>query len=112
MRMADDQSDGATLPFSDPLYLKAALLDPSFGTMWLTHDVLAPENIKEDVSVMIKNLILREAGTTSPTTDEQDQMTPSEPERQSGLLSAYRKKTEDGFKFQSPNSAEPLFGHL
>ncbi|CAL8308707.1 unnamed protein product [Boreogadus saida] len=27
-----------------------ALLDPSFGTMWLAHDVLAPENVKEDVS--------------------------------------------------------------
>ncbi|XP_053288247.1 uncharacterized protein LOC128449211 [Pleuronectes platessa] len=93
VRMADDQSDGATLPFSDPLYLKAALLDPSFGTMWLAHDVLAPENVKEDVSVMIKSLILRDAGmtmtTTSPITDEP--LTPSEPERQTGLFSAYRK---------------------
>ena len=57
VRMADDQSDGATLPFSDPLYLKAALLDPSFGTMWLPHDVLAPENVTEDVSVMIKSML-------------------------------------------------------
>lgn len=32
MRISDDQSDGTTLPFSDP-----------------------PENIKEDVSVMIKS---------------------------------------------------------
>ena len=50
MRMADDQSDGATVPFSVPLYLKAVLPDPSFGTKWLAHDVLAPENVKEDVS--------------------------------------------------------------
>lgn len=57
VRMADEQSDGATLPFSDPLYLKAALLDPSFGTMWLTHDVLVTENIKEAVSVMIKIML-------------------------------------------------------
>ena len=57
VRMAVDQSEGATLPFSDPLYLKAALLDPSFGTMWLAHDVLAPENVKEDVSVMIKSML-------------------------------------------------------
>ena len=50
VRMADDQSDGATVPFSVPLYLKAVLPDPSFGTKWLAHDVLAPENVKEDVS--------------------------------------------------------------
>ncbi|CAB1457883.1 unnamed protein product [Pleuronectes platessa] len=72
---------------------QTALLDPSFGTMWLAHDVLAPENVKEDVSVMIKSLILRDAGmtmtTTSPITDEP--ITPSEPERQTGLFSAYRK---------------------
>lgn len=57
VRMADEQSDGATLPFSDPLYLKAALLDPSFGTMWLTHDVLVTKNVKEAVSVMIKRML-------------------------------------------------------
>jgi len=43
VRMEDDEHDAATLPFSDPLYLKAALLDPSFGTIWLMHDVLAPD---------------------------------------------------------------------
>lgn len=57
VRMADEQDDGATLPFSDPLYLKAALLDPSFGTMWLTHDVLATENVNEAVFVMIKSML-------------------------------------------------------
>ena len=49
VKMADGESDGPLLPFSDPLYLKA-----SFGTMWLTHDVLVPENTKEAVSAMIK----------------------------------------------------------
>ncbi|KAL3062204.1 hypothetical protein OYC64_010173 [Pagothenia borchgrevinki] len=112
VRMADEESDGATLPFSDPIFLKAALLDPSFGTMWLTHDVLVTENIKEAVTMMIKNWILKEVTKTTPTTDEQDQMTMAEPDSQPGLFSAYRKKTEERLKFQSPNSAEPLFGHL
>lgn len=58
VRMADEQSDVATLPFTDPVYLKAALLDPSFGTMWLTHDVLANDNLKEAVSVMVKGMFL------------------------------------------------------
>ncbi|KAJ4945621.1 hypothetical protein JOQ06_023302, partial [Pogonophryne albipinna] len=90
--MADEESDGATLPFSDPIFLKAALLDPSFGTMWLTHDVLVTENIKEAVSMMIQNWILKEVTKTTPTTDEQDQMTMAEADSQPGLFSAYRKK--------------------
>ncbi|KAI4803771.1 hypothetical protein KUCAC02_025419 [Chaenocephalus aceratus] len=93
--MADEESDGATLPFSDPIFLKAALLDPSFGTMWLTHDVLVTENIKEAVSLMIKNWILKEVTKTTPTTpttDEQDQMTMAEPDSQPGLFSTYRTK--------------------
>ncbi len=56
VRMEDDHSDGGTLPFSDPLYLKAAALDPSFGSMWLAHDVLAPKNEKEAVFAMIKGM--------------------------------------------------------
>lgn len=56
VRMEDDQSDGGTLLFSDPLYLKAAVLDPSFGSMWLNHDVLAPKNEKESVFAVIKGM--------------------------------------------------------
>lgn len=52
--MVQESCDMQSVPFSDPLYLKAAVLDPSFGTMWLTHDVLVPENTKEAVSMMIK----------------------------------------------------------
>ncbi|XP_073473983.1 uncharacterized protein [Aquarana catesbeiana] len=93
VRMADEQNDVATLPFSDPLYLIAAVLDPSFGTMWLTHDVLTTENVKEAVSAMIKNLILKEDCKPTPTTtDEDEQMPVAESESQSGLFTAYRKK--------------------
>uniref|UniRef100_A0A673ZZR7 Uncharacterized LOC115161945 n=1 Tax=Salmo trutta TaxID=8032 RepID=A0A673ZZR7_SALTR len=33
-------SDGITAPFSDPVYLKAAALDPAFSLMWVEHHVL------------------------------------------------------------------------
>ena len=56
VRMVQESCDLQSVPFSDPLYLKAALLDPSFGTMWLPHDVLVPENTKEAVSMMIKGM--------------------------------------------------------
>lgn len=56
VRLADKQSDGATIPLCDPLYLKASLLDPSFGTMWLTHDFLATDDGKEAVSLVIKSV--------------------------------------------------------
>lgn len=55
-RMAEESCDRQSVPSSDPIYLKAALLDPSFRSMWLTHDVLAPENTKEAVSMMIKGM--------------------------------------------------------
>uniref|UniRef100_A0A673CRU7 HAT C-terminal dimerisation domain-containing protein n=1 Tax=Sphaeramia orbicularis TaxID=375764 RepID=A0A673CRU7_9TELE len=45
----NSSSDCQPLPFSDPLYLKAAMLDPSFGSMWVMHDVLVPDNTKEEV---------------------------------------------------------------
>lgn len=57
VKMADGERDGPLLPFSDPLYLKAALLDPSFGIMWLTHDVLVRKNTKEAVYAMIKGML-------------------------------------------------------
>ncbi|KAK5864422.1 hypothetical protein PBY51_015666 [Eleginops maclovinus] len=61
--------------------------------MWLTHDVLVPENTKEAVSMMIKDLILQEASKTTPTPCEQeDQTTTEEPDHQSGLFSAYRNR--------------------
>ena len=56
VRMAEESCDMQSVPFSDPLYLKAALLEPTFGTMGLTHDVLLPKNTKEAVSKMIKGM--------------------------------------------------------
>lgn len=47
MKMAENSShDSQPLPFSDLLYLKAAMLDPSFGSMWIAHDVLVPDHTK------------------------------------------------------------------
>lgn len=58
VKMAENSSsDCQPLPFSDPLYLKAAMLDPSFGSMWVIHDVLVPNSTKEEVSKMIKGML-------------------------------------------------------
>ncbi|KAJ8398712.1 hypothetical protein AAFF_G00419090 [Aldrovandia affinis] len=52
--MARASRDGATAPFLDTIYLKAAVLDPSFAMMWLGHDVLVDDEVKEQVVEMVK----------------------------------------------------------
>lgn len=42
------------LPFGDPLYIRAAVLDPAFSMMWLHHDVLVTDDLKNDVSDRVK----------------------------------------------------------
>ena len=42
------------LPFADPLYLRAAVLDPAFALMWLDHDVLVSDLVKRELSDTIK----------------------------------------------------------
>eukprot|EP00063_Salmo_salar_P091248 XP_014066083.1 PREDICTED: uncharacterized protein LOC106610928 [Salmo salar] len=42
--------DGITAPFSDPVYLKAAALDPALSLMWVEHLLL----VKEEVSQRVK----------------------------------------------------------
>ncbi|KAJ8419146.1 hypothetical protein AAFF_G00006450 [Aldrovandia affinis] len=55
MKMARASRDGATAPFSDTIYLKAAVLDPCFAMMWLDHDVLVDDEVKEQVVEMVKS---------------------------------------------------------
>ncbi|XP_060734585.1 zinc finger BED domain-containing protein 4-like [Tachysurus vachellii] len=92
--MADGESDGPLLPFSDPLYLKAALLDPSFASMWINHDVLVPENTKEVVFAMIKDLIIKEAciATTVSSHSHEQEDPITVPKHQTVLFTAYRKQ--------------------
>ena len=51
----DQETDkpAGELPFGDPVYMMAALLDPSFCLFWLEHDVLAPDDVKCDVKEMV-----------------------------------------------------------
>lgn len=42
------------LPFADPLYIRSAVLDPAFSMMWLQHDVLVTDDIKNDIVDMVK----------------------------------------------------------
>ncbi|CAL8242227.1 unnamed protein product [Merluccius merluccius] len=100
----NSSSDSQPLPFSDPLYLKAAMLDPAFGSMWVTHDVLVPDDTKEEVSKMIKDLILNEAvkvATTTPRVEEEEEVQETEP--QSSLFGSYHKKRQKKDSASTPH---------
>lgn len=45
---------GEELPFADPLYIRAAVMGPTFSMMWLQHDVLVTDDIKNDIADMVK----------------------------------------------------------
>ncbi|CAL8344814.1 unnamed protein product [Merluccius merluccius] len=86
------------------MYLKAAMLDPAFGSMWVTHDVLVPDDTKEEVSKMIKDLILNEAvkvATTTPRVEEEEEVQETEP--QSSLFGSYHKKRQKKDSASTPH---------
>ena len=56
VKMAQSQT-GSTAPFSDPVYLKAAALDPAFSLMWVEHHVLVSPEHKEQVAQRVKGKI-------------------------------------------------------
>lgn len=45
---------GEELPFADPLYIRAAVMGPTFSMMWLQHDVLVTDDIKNDIADMVR----------------------------------------------------------
>lgn len=45
---------GEELPFADLLYIRAAVMGPTFSMMWLQHDVLVTDDIKNDIADMVK----------------------------------------------------------
>ena len=53
MKMARTQ-DGITAPFSDPVYLKAAALDPAFSLLWVEPHVLVSRDAKTEVVQRVK----------------------------------------------------------
>uniref|UniRef100_A0A8C7DJA5 HAT C-terminal dimerisation domain-containing protein n=1 Tax=Oncorhynchus kisutch TaxID=8019 RepID=A0A8C7DJA5_ONCKI len=79
-------SDGITAPFSDPVYLKAAALDPAFSLMWVEHHVLVKEEVKDDVAQRVK-------GTEQavPLVDEKEREDHSLGQ-EDGLFAAYCKR--------------------
>ncbi|KAJ4937561.1 hypothetical protein JOQ06_002196 [Pogonophryne albipinna] len=90
VKMATLTQDGTTAPFSDPVYLKAAALDPAFSLMWIDHHVLVSLEVKAEVLQHVKELILREAVETeqpTPCVDEQENLGQGE-----GLFAAYHKR--------------------
>lgn len=54
VKMATLTQDGTTAPFSDPVYLKAAALDPAFSLMWIDHHVLVSLEVKAEVLQHVK----------------------------------------------------------
>ncbi|CAJ1074294.1 uncharacterized protein LOC117545812 [Xyrichtys novacula] len=60
VKMARAQ-DGITAPFKDPIYLKAAALDPAFTLMWVEHHVLVSPEVKAEVKQRVKELIVQDA---------------------------------------------------
>ncbi|XP_056598289.1 zinc finger BED domain-containing protein 4-like [Triplophysa dalaica] len=64
VKMSQQHTNEGILPFSDPVYVKAAVLDPAFGVMWIEHDVLVDDKLKEQLTMEVKNLILEETDHT------------------------------------------------
>ncbi|XP_048850818.1 zinc finger BED domain-containing protein 4-like [Brienomyrus brachyistius] len=90
VKMAGTQ-DGVTAPFSDPVYLKAAALDPAFSLLWVEPHVLVNRDVKAEVAQRVKELILQDAAETEqpvPFVDEEEQ----EDLREEGLFAAYHKR--------------------
>ncbi|CAL8254805.1 unnamed protein product [Boreogadus saida] len=46
----DSNQDGISAPFSDPVYLKAAALDPVFSLQWVEPHVMVTPDVKEQVA--------------------------------------------------------------
>ncbi|KAM7408106.1 hypothetical protein PAMA_001999 [Pampus argenteus] len=100
----NSSSDCQPLPSSDRLYLKAVVLDPCFGSMWVIHDVLITDNTKEEVSRMIKDLILEEAVKVTPTNpriEEEEEVQATEP--QSSLFASYQNKRQKKDSASTPH---------
>lgn len=47
-------ASGEELPFADPVYIRSAVLDPAFSMLWLQHDVLVTDDIKNNIVDMVK----------------------------------------------------------
>ncbi|XP_060758202.1 uncharacterized protein LOC132868902 [Neoarius graeffei] len=91
MKMARTQ-DGVIAPFSDPIYLKAAALDPASSLLWVEPHVLVNRDVKAEVAQQVKELILQDAAETEqpvPFVDEEEQEDLREGE---GLFAAYHKR--------------------
>ncbi len=55
VKMSQPETNEGILPFSDPVYVKAAVLDPAFGVMWIEHDVLVDDKLKEQLTMEVKS---------------------------------------------------------
>ncbi|XP_035478434.1 zinc finger BED domain-containing protein 4-like [Scophthalmus maximus] len=87
-----ENGQDTTAPFSDPVYFKAAALDPAFSLLWLEPHVLVNRDVKAEVAQQVKELILQDAAESEqpmPLVDEEEQEDLREGE---GLFAAYHKR--------------------
>uniref|UniRef100_A0AAV2JY10 HAT C-terminal dimerisation domain-containing protein n=1 Tax=Knipowitschia caucasica TaxID=637954 RepID=A0AAV2JY10_KNICA len=75
----------------DPVYLKAAALDPAFSLLWVEPHVLVNRDIKAEVAQQVKELILQDAAETEQPVllvdEEEEGLGEGE-----GLFAAYHKR--------------------
>ncbi|CAL8313715.1 unnamed protein product [Arctogadus glacialis] len=91
----DSDQDGISAPFSDPVYLKAAALDPVFSFQWVEPHVMVTPDVKEQVAEKVKDLILKDAAAEflrGRTFVEEEDMEDHSAVQQYGLFAAYRKR--------------------
>ncbi|KAK9976821.1 hypothetical protein ABG768_018644 [Culter alburnus] len=105
-------ASGEELPFADPLYIRSAVLDPAFSMMWLQHDVLVTDDIKNDIVDMVKDLILREVrpDTTSQSPGFQEVENENQEEESTGLFSEYRKRRKQDTTTNPETQLNNYFG--
>ncbi|KAG7281842.1 hypothetical protein CRUP_030352, partial [Coryphaenoides rupestris] len=78
----------------DPVYLKAATLDPAFSLMWVEHHVLVNREVKAEVAQRVKELILQDAAEIEqpvPLVDEEEREDHTLGQGE-GLFAAYHKR--------------------
>nr|CAB3267851.1 Zbed4 protein [Phallusia mammillata] len=88
---------GNHFPFGDPIYILAAVIDPSFGFQWMV-DLNLAESQKETLRCKIKDMILEDAESLldrhSDTSEEDEDC-----QQKKGcmkLFANYKKRTSSG----------------
>ena len=53
-----DNGPATPRPFSQPIYIAAAFLDPSFKMFWIDEDVMVGEELKESIKNNVEGKVI------------------------------------------------------